>query len=307
MNHIYFWRTGSAVFLMLTISVATLVAQPLTGAGSELYKEKQPDPVRGHYKSISKFDAQPSEGGEEIDRLKYPLTDKDLQRAKSRKPYYLTENESFDIKAYPANSSEQTRKELDYLLALQEQRFKEDMDICLYMATVWFSHSYKPGDKEYPRMRRNLYFIGRSIGTWFNADSLPATTQLVSNVWADASFYIWKYKIEFARIRPYKLEPKLKNIEETNWPAYPSGHAANSYVNAYLFSELAPEFKDVFIKDALDMAHSRERIGVHYPSDSEASRLLARQLVNKLFESAEFREDFAKAKEEWTRVRARNF
>jgi hypothetical protein len=120
MNHIYLWRIGTAFFLLLAISAAALVAQPLTGAGNELVKQKQPDPARGHYKSISQFDAQRLEGGEEVDRLKYPLTDKDLQRAKSRKPHYLSENESFEIKAYPANSSEQTRKELDYLLALQE-------------------------------------------------------------------------------------------------------------------------------------------------------------------------------------------
>ena len=46
------------------------------------------------------------------------------------------------------------------------------------------------------------------------------------------------------------------------------------------------------------MAHSREIIGVHYPSDSESGRQLAWQLVNKLFENEAFRKDFAKAKEE---------
>ena len=34
-----------------------------------------------------------------------------------------------------------------------------------------------------------------------------------------------------------------------------------------------------------DMAHSREILGVHYPSDSEASRIFARQFVNKLFQT----------------------
>jgi acid phosphatase (class A) len=81
------------------------------------------------------------------------------------------------------------------------------------------------------------------------------------------------------------LEPELNNLEETNWAAYPSGHAANSYINAYIYQELAPEFTDIFLKDAYDMAHSREILGVHYPSDAEASRILARQFVNKLFEN----------------------
>ena len=62
--------------------------------------------------------------------------------------------------------------------------------------------------------------------------------------------------------------------------------------------ELAPEFTDFFIKDAYDMAHSREIIGVHYPSDSEASRIFARQFVNMLFENDKFLKDFQKVKEE---------
>jgi len=91
----------------------------------------------------------------------------------------------------------------------------------------------------------------------------------------------------------------LKNLEETNWAAYPSGHAANSYINAYIYQELAPEFSDVFIKDALDMAHSREIIGVHYPSDSEISRIFARKFVNELFKSEKFRQAFEEVKKEW--------
>jgi len=47
------------------------------------------------------------------------------------------------------------------------------------------------------------------------------------------------------------------------------------------------------------MAHSREIIGVHYPSDSESARIFARQFVNKLFQNEAFLKDFQKVKEEW--------
>ena len=70
-------------------------------------------------------------------------------------------------------------------------------------------------------------------------------------------------------------------------------------MHAYIYQELAPEFTDIFIKDAYDMAHSREIIGVHYPSDSEASRIFARQFVNMLFENKEFLKDFENVKKEW--------
>jgi hypothetical protein len=48
------------------------------------------------------------------------------------------------------------------------------------------------------------------------------------------------------------------------------------------------------------MAHSREIIGVHYPSDSETSRVLARQLVNELFKNERFLKDLALVKKEWS-------
>jgi acid phosphatase (class A) len=121
----------------------------------------------------------------------------------------------------------------------------------------------------------------------------------MANVWTDANYFIWALKYKYMRIRPYVIDHDLKNLEDTNWAAYPSGHAANSYINAYIYQELAPEFTDVFLKDAYDMAHSREIIGVHFPSDSEASRIFARQFVNKLFQNEKFRNDFKMVKKEW--------
>lgn len=105
------------------------------------------------------------------------------------------------------------------------------------------------------------------------------------------------------RIRPYKLETKLENKEETNWAAYPSGHATNSYMNAFLFASLIPEFTDFFMKDAYDMAHSREIIGVHYPSDSESGRQLAFEVLQELKKSEQFRKDWNAAKEEIRKAR----
>lgn len=99
--------------------------------------------------------------------------------------------------------------------------------------------------------------------------------------------------------RPVLIDPRIKNLQETDWAAYPSGHASNSYINAYIYQELAPEFTDAFTKDAYDMAHSREIIGVHYPSDSESARIFARQFVNMLFQNEAFRADFENVKKEW--------
>jgi len=95
------------------------------------------------------------------------------------------------------------------------------------------------------------------------------------------------------------LEPKLHDLEESLAASYPGGHVTFAYINAYIYQEIAPEFTDFFIKKAYDMAHAREIIGVHYPSDSEASRIFARQFVDKLLQNEIFLRDLGRVKKEW--------
>ena len=265
-------------------------------------KYQELEPVKGYYKGLQSFSPKPISQNAEIDKQKFPHDPASAEKRLSLKPYYLADVklEDFSIPDPPANSSEQTRAELNYLLQLQQQRTKLDIESSLYMAGVFYSLKTKPEDSSYHYYRQNLFHIGRSIGNWFNPQDLPLTAALIAHVWQDASYFIWAFKYKYLRVRPYFLDSDINNLEETNWAAYPSGHAANSYVNAYIYQELAPEFSEVFIKDAYDMAHSREIIGVHYPSDSEASRILARQLVNKLFHNDKFLQDFNLVKKEWS-------
>lgn len=258
-------------------------------------------PARGHYKQLEAFSPKPKSATEEIDKQKF-ITDKEVvARRMSLKPVYLTHVtvDDFVIPDVPANSSAQTRAEVNYLLALQNVRTAEEVRASLYMADIYYNLRVKPEDSTYAYYRKNLFHIGSSIGSWFNPDNLPVTANLMASVWHDASYFIWSLKFKYARIRPVFIDSDINNLQETDWAAYPSGHAANSYVNAYLFQEFAPEFTDVFIKDAYDMAHSREIIGVHYPSDSESARIFARQFVNKLFMYPKFLKDFEAARKEW--------
>ncbi|MGC3947359.1 MAG: phosphatase [Chryseolinea sp.] len=259
-------------------------------------------PVRGHYKQLLTFNPKPKSANEEIDKQKF-ITDKEtIERRMSLTPVYLknVKVDDFKIPDAPANSSEQTRAEINYLLALQSLRTDEEVRASLYMADIYYNLRVKPGDSTYSFYRRNLFHIGSSIGSWFNPDDLPVTANLIANVWRDASYFIWSLKFKYARIRPVFIDSDIKNLQETDWAAYPSGHASNSYINAYIYQELAPEFTDVFIKDAYDMAHSREILGVHYSSDSESARIFARQFVNMLFQNPEFLKDFESVRKEWT-------
>lgn len=259
-------------------------------------------PARGHYKQLSTFSLKPKSANEEIDKQRF-ITDKEtIERRISLSPVYLknVKVDDFKIPDVPANSSEQTRAEINYLLALQNSRTDEEVRASLYMADIYYNLRVMPGDSTYTKYRRNLFHIGSSIGSWFNPDDLPVTANLIASVWRDASYFMWSLKFKYARIRPVFIDSDVKNLQETDWAAYPSGHASNSYINAYIYQELAPEFTDVFIKDAYDMAHSREILGVHYPSDSESARIFARQFVNMLFQNPEFLKDFELVKKEWS-------
>lgn len=264
--------------------------------------------VRGHYDQLNAYSSA-GKPGAAIDTLRFPYDAAAANRRLSLKPIFLTNTAlaDFTLPEVPANSSDLTRAELNYLLGLQQQRTELDVETSLTMAGIYYNPRIKPEDSLYTTYRRNLFFIGRSIGTWFNPDNLPKTADLMARIWQDASYFIWAFKYQYARVRPYVLEPLLNNLEETNWAAYPSGHAANSYINAYIYSALAPQFSDVFLKDAYDMAHSREIIGVHYPTDSESSRLLAQQLVAKLFANPEFKAEFEQVKQEWNQKAKETF
>ncbi len=283
--------------LLLTFASTVLIA-----VASYAQTQRTLTPARGHYKQLESFDPKPKGSNEQIDKLKFITPKEEVERRLSLKPIYLqnVSVDDFKIPDVPANSSAMTRAEINYLLALQKYRNEEEIKECLYMADIYYNLRIKPGDSDYPRYRRNLFHIGRSIGSWFNPETMPVTADFMARVWQDASYFIWSLKFKYARIRPVVIDPAVKNQQETDWAAYPSGHASNSYINAYIYQELAPEFTDVFIKDAYDMAHSREIIGVHYPSDSESARIFARQFVNMLFKNEKFMKDFQEVKKEWS-------
>jgi PAP2 superfamily len=98
------------------------------------------------------------------------------------------------------------------------------------------------------------------------------------------------FKWMFMRARPWtccgeKFESMLRPHKYyPGQPAFPSGHATVAWVFAYLLaspapnSHLAAEVRDA----ARGVAYRREVAGVHYASDSEGGRQLAKQMTRLL-------------------------
>lgn len=287
--------------LLLAGLAASLPAKECDPCG----KCDAPPAARGHYAKLAKLDPNPSAPDLPIDAQTYPNNPASVERLKTAKPEFIRiPLDEIKQPFMPANSSAQTRAEIDYLLRLQAQRTDQEGERALYFAPWGYSTSTKPGDPNHEAYQANLFYVGRSIGTWFNAKSLPVTAALWHRMWRDASWHVWALKFKYSRIRPNAIDPEIKNLQETPWAAFPSGHSSFAHILGYLYSELAPEFTDIFLKDAHDIGHSREVIGVHFPSDTEAGRVFARQFVERLLANVEFRSEFEKVREEWKRVRA---
>ena len=291
----------SAIALFRLLAVPTFInwiclTQLLfIGASSTVLAQINVSPLlpQGHYKELAAKSKYPVPGSA-LDTVHFP--EKEFRRAaylKLRTVYLNVPAEAFAVPPPPANSSEQTRAELDYLLAIQNTRTEEQIQQSKAYAKIYYDpFTINPSDADYQRNINSLFFVGRSAGAWFNASQLPLTSKLLQNTLQDATYYFFVLKARFSRPRPYHLEPTLKNLEAPGHAAYPSGHASASYINALLLMALLDDKGEAFLQAAYDMAYSREILGVHYPSDAEAGRLFASQFMKELYKNNAFQKDF---------------
>ena len=271
---------------VLLLSAKAQKARPLTA-------------ISGHYKQLAKLSTNPQP--DSSDRRQFPLeglSPKNPLKLLLKPQYLLLPANEFEIPDFPANSSTQTKAEIAFLLELQATaRTEEKVKESLAFAYVYYNVNTKKGDADFETMQRNLFHIGRQL-PYFKPEMLPITTQMMTKMWSDATYYFWALKFKHNRTRPYMLDARIKKLNDTNFQAYPSGHASASYVAAYIYQELLPEHTNLFVKNAYDMAFSREILGVHFPSDSEAGRVFARQFVNQLLKNETFKIDLEAARRE---------
>jgi acid phosphatase (class A) len=261
-----------------------------------------------HYGKLSQLDGKSQPGNENLDALTFPLSEwGPLMSWKLFKTYYAEKPiDAFQKYEMPANSSKRTRAELDYLLELQRTRTPEELEWCLKIANIYYDPTIiNPADKKFNVNRDNLFYLGRNLGSWYQRENLPQTTELLSRVIHDSMVYMVEFKLKYARPRPYTIETKLKVEKPLPHGAFPSGHSFGSFVNAELISRLAPDRREDLMNSAQEFAWSRELLGVHYPSDSEAGKIWASDFVKFLFQNKKFVKDFESVKKEWAQKRVK--
>ena len=263
-------------------------------------------PATDHYQSLQSISGSPGTARQWMDTIKYPPAEYGSSIVYLLvKPHYLNDHQmtalSESVK-FPANSSDQVRKELDYLLDLQSKRTPEQIKRVEYIGDIgyWPSVDLVPTHVSYRQNLIDLFFEGREVlGAAVNAQAYPQIAEVLKGVMRDMRIMEFTVKYKLLRPRPYHLEPKLQPLTRINSPSFASGHTLWAFVQAYTWSLIVPDKKDQFLALAEEIRRSREIMGIHYPSDNEAARKIAFQMVELYQLNDAFKADLKRARQEW--------
>lgn len=148
----------------------------------------------------------------------------------------------------------------------------------------------------------------KEYGLKLDRKHAPRLIALLNRVSADVLAAAGEAKKLYPRPRPFQrfalarvcgeaVAPKPETAPTTG-TSYPSGHAALGWAAALVLTEVAPGRALQLLARAEDYGKSRVVCGVHFPSDVEASRVLAGALIDRLLTVPEFRAAVACAKAE---------
>jgi acid phosphatase (class A) len=183
----------------------------------------------------------------------------------------------------PAAGSPQERAELDDLLRIQAHRTPAQAERARKDAEV------------------SVFRFADALGNpgAFTPESLPLTVRLFRDIDRDEAHVLGAAKHEFARPRPFTVEPRLDPvIARPLSSSYPSGHSTWAYMTGLVLADMVPERRAQILARAAEFAHNRSVAGVHYPSDVEAGRLAGTALAAMLFACPPFEREEAAARTE---------
>ena len=168
-----------------------------------------------------------------------------------------------DNHKFPLNSSEETKKELKYLVEITKNADEDDINFCKLIENNHYDF---------------FVIVAKKLG-------LDVTKEQILKWVADIDPLLFYLKDKFNRPRPYQLAKEL-NLElypiirtDANSAAYPSGHTMDFLVILYHFGKMKPEAASEINELYHKIKKVRELSGVHYPSDRQVSEYLFKELI----------------------------
>lgn len=131
-------------------------------------------------------------------------------------------------------------------------------------------------------------------------EGVKSPSDLLKELIKTSGSVILKLKYHYNRPRPFQWAKengvKLNGVdlESSQSPSFPSGHAGQAVITALVLSEIYPELEDKLKDLAQEISYSRNMAKVHYPSDTKLGKEVARDMFTYLKESGELEKLFKK-------------
>ena len=145
------------------------------------------------------------------------------------------------------------------------------------------------------------------FGLTISKEGTPEIYELLTNSINTIQLIRIRPKAHYMRLRPFVRfnEHMLTDWEEEelrNNGSYPSGHTIRGWATAMLLTEINPAAAEALFARGWLYGDSRVIAGAHWQSDVDAGRHAATVAYTKLQTSPEYREQVAKAQEEFKRL-----
>lgn len=206
--------------------------------------------------------------------------------ANAATPSYVTAdriNANLILPAPPASDSETTRAELSELHRVEATRTAAQV-----------------ARAQADDVNETMFLYRDVLGERFTPENLPLTAALSAHVKQQEPVVALPAKAAFQRVRPYNLDKTLHPVCKTKLKndSYPSGHTTAGYLAALALVDLVPEKREQILRRAAEYRHNRVVCGVHYPSDVEASKLVAYATHAAMAGSPAYQQEVAAARAE---------
>ena len=158
----------------------------------------------------------------------------------------------------PMNDSETTKKELAYLAKLTKSVSSAQLDLIKLV-------DEEPNDLFHKTMR--------DLNIEFPQEIFKRSWDIIKPVIMNLK-YIHNRPRTYQIAGKYGLKITLRDSKTAQTPAYPSGHTSYTALSAYILAAKYPQFAEHFFDKIQSAGMARMLMGVHYPSDNEASMII---------------------------------